>query len=95
MVKKNLKLFGFAIQSATDLSIKKTQSASNRTANKSSPMKATLPLKAASKTQQKHQPQQVTYTPSERNIESKKMSLFYAISIMTCLCSVIFATWGR
>ena len=42
-------------------------------------MKATLPLKAASKTQQKHQQQPVidtnTYTPGERNTESKKRSL--------------------
>ena len=48
-------------------------------------MKATLPLKAASKTQQKHQQQPVidtnTYTPGERNTESKKRSFLININL--------------
>ena len=58
-------------------------------------MKATLPLKAASKTQQKQQQQQVidinTYTPGERNAESKKRSFFYSLSIVTSFDSGILS----
>ena len=76
----NLQILRFICCSNTDLSVKKSHGTPNRTAGKYSPMKATLPLKAASKHQQKPQQPQIvnntTYNPSERNIESE-----YAISV--------------